>query len=154
MTRPIGVKGVLSPAVGCWIGWLGADGVFWVWSSQLLCNHWSLRERYTDTGHQVVSLRVLRHITSTFELHVYSGQIRTYDICCGIHHAFKMLQEDLPWEIIFDLGVLRINAGDQPIEWNKYLGAVFRKCSMLIFVKIRYETTISSVTCRHLKFHY
>ena len=33
MTRPIGVKGVLSPAVGCWIGWLGADAVFWVWAS-------------------------------------------------------------------------------------------------------------------------
>ena len=31
MTRPIGVKGVLSPAVWCWIGWLGADAVFWVW---------------------------------------------------------------------------------------------------------------------------
>ena len=30
MTRPIVVKGVLSPAVGCWIGWLGADAVFCV----------------------------------------------------------------------------------------------------------------------------
>ena len=28
MKRPIGVIGVLSPAVGCWIGWLGADAVF------------------------------------------------------------------------------------------------------------------------------
>ena len=26
MTRPIGVIGVLSPAVGCWIGWLGGGG--------------------------------------------------------------------------------------------------------------------------------
>ena len=31
MSRPIGVKWVLSPAVGCWIGWLGADAVFWLW---------------------------------------------------------------------------------------------------------------------------
>ena len=31
MTRPAGVIGVLSPAVGCWIGWLGADTVFWIW---------------------------------------------------------------------------------------------------------------------------
>ena len=30
MTRPIWVKGVLSPVVGYWIGWLGADAVFWV----------------------------------------------------------------------------------------------------------------------------
>ena len=31
MTRPTGVMWVLVPAVGCWIGWLGADAVFWVW---------------------------------------------------------------------------------------------------------------------------
>ena len=37
MTRPIGVKGVLSPAVGCWIGWLGADAVFWVWRTISAC---------------------------------------------------------------------------------------------------------------------
>ena len=34
MTRPIGVIGVLSPAVGRWIR-LGADEVFWVW---LVCD--------------------------------------------------------------------------------------------------------------------
>ena len=30
MTRPTGVMWVLVPAVGCWIGWLEADAVFWV----------------------------------------------------------------------------------------------------------------------------
>ena len=65
-----------------------------------------------------------------------------------------MIQEGLPWEIIFHLGLLRLNSGDQPIEWNSSLVAVFRKCSMLIFVKIIYKTTISSVTCTHVKFHY
>ena len=30
MTQPTGVMWVLVPAVGCWIGWLGADAVFWV----------------------------------------------------------------------------------------------------------------------------
>ena len=31
MTRPTGIIGVISPAVGCWIGWLGADAVIWIW---------------------------------------------------------------------------------------------------------------------------
>ena len=31
MTQPTGVMWVPMPAVGCWIGWLGADAVFWVW---------------------------------------------------------------------------------------------------------------------------
>ena len=33
MAQPTGMTGVmwvLVPAVGCWIGWLGADAVFWV----------------------------------------------------------------------------------------------------------------------------
>ena len=30
MTQPTGVMWVPMPAVGCWIGWLGADAVFWV----------------------------------------------------------------------------------------------------------------------------
>ena len=41
-----------------------------------------------------------------------------------------------------------------PIEWDKSLTAVFWKCPLLIFVKIRYATAIPSVTCRDLKFHY
>ena len=41
--------------------------------TQLLHNHWSLRERYTDTGHRFVSLSVLKHNLLTFEFHVYSG---------------------------------------------------------------------------------
>ena len=43
---------------------------------------------------------------------------------------------------------------NQPMKWNKSVVAVFRKCPMLIFVKIRYETTIISVTCRRLTFHF
>ena len=36
--------------------------------TQLLHNHWSLRETYLDTGHRLVSLSVLRHnfLTSNF----------------------------------------------------------------------------------------
>ena len=41
--------------------------------SHLLRNHWSLRERYTDTGHQVVSQIALRQNILIFELHVYAG---------------------------------------------------------------------------------
>ena len=40
------------------------------------------------------------------------------------------MQEDLPWQIIFHLGLLRFNLGEQTIEWNKSLVAVFRKCSV------------------------
>ena len=42
MTRPTGVIGVLSTAVGCWIGWLGADSVFCLWLLGLV----------VDLGHQ------------------------------------------------------------------------------------------------------
>ena len=36
MTRPTRVKGVPSPTVGCWIGWLGADAVFWIWLEHVI----------------------------------------------------------------------------------------------------------------------
>ena len=39
----------------------------------------------------------------------------------------------------FRFGGLRCNHGDQLIGWNKSLVAVFKKCSRLIFVKIRFE---------------
>ena len=64
------------------------------------------------------------------------------------------MQEYLTWKIIFHYGLLRFNPGDQPIESHKSRVAVLRKWSVMIFVKIRYETPISSVTCRHWKFHY
>ena len=56
MTRPIGVIGVRSPAMGCWIGLLGADGVFWVWWIQLECRSPLRRCQW----HHVTSWRVTR----------------------------------------------------------------------------------------------
>ena len=104
--------------------------------------------------HWIVSLIVLRHATLTFELHVYSGLNTNLWYMLWHTTRIRMIQEALPREIIFHLGLLRFNLGDQRIEWNKSLVAVFRKYSMLIFVNIRYETTIPSVTCVHSKFHY
>ena len=40
MTRPTGVMWVLAPAVLAWIGWLGADTVFWAWVGCRLCERW------------------------------------------------------------------------------------------------------------------
>ena len=117
------------------------------------------RVRYIDTDHRTVSLIALRHNILTFEPRVYYGlkrpgkkELMTYVVAYST--AFKMTQEDLLWEVIFHLGLLRFNPGDQQIEWNKSLTTVFRKRPMLIFVKMLYETTIPSATCRHLKFHY
>ena len=105
-------------------------------------------------SHQVVSLIANRHNIWTFELHVYSGlNTNLWHVVADITHL-KWCRKIFPCEIIFHLGLLRFNSGDQPIEWHKSLLAVFGKCSMLIFVKTRYETTIFSVICRHLKFHY
>ena len=47
MTRPIGVIGVRSPAMGSWIGWLGADVVFWVWDG-LRMGHLSIESYLCD----------------------------------------------------------------------------------------------------------
>ena len=45
--------------------------------------------------------------------------------------------------------IIEIQSGDQPIELKKTLVVVFKKCSMLTFVKIRYETAISSAKFRN-----
>ena len=44
MTRPTGVIWVVSPAMGCWIGWLGADAVIWIckrWKT-----HWPIKKKW------------------------------------------------------------------------------------------------------------
>ena len=56
MTRPTGVIWVVSPAMGCWIGWLGADAVIWIckrWKT-----HWPIKKKMTS-GIQDMSVWIL-----------------------------------------------------------------------------------------------
>ena len=106
-----------------------------VWRCPSYCiitDHWE--REYTYTGHWVVSLTVPRHNMLNLELHVYSRLNAILWYMLYSMHC-KMMQEYLPWGIIFHLRLLRFSAGDQPTEWNKSIVAVLRKCSMLIFVK-------------------
>ena len=44
MTTPTGVIWVVSPAMGCWIGWLGADAMIWIckrWKT-----HWPIKKKW------------------------------------------------------------------------------------------------------------
>ena len=70
------------------------------------------------------------------------------------HHLVGVMIVSVLFPCYLPLVLLRVNPEDKSIEWNKSLVALFRKCSMLTFVEIRYETTIPSVTCRHVEFHY
>ena len=70
-----------------------------------------------------------------------------------MHHAFK---NDAGRIAVGDRTPFRI-IGIQSLGWTHWakqitFGCVW-KCSMLIFVKIRYETTTPSVICRNLTFH-
>ena len=76
--------------------------------------------------------------------------MQPYRTCCGIQSTCKnvtggYLPRDhfLPW----------VNK-DHCNERNISLAVVLRKYSMLMLFKTLYITTIYSVTCRHIQFHY
>ena len=126
-------------APGCWVitpALQNQYGVAPVTAPSLITE----REEHRHWPSSRFTNRVLNIILQLWNF-TCTDQIRTFDICCGIHYAIKLMQEDLSCEIIFHLGLLRFNPGNQPIKWNKALVAVFRKCSVMVFFKIRYETT-------------
>ena len=62
MTRPTGVIWVVSPAMGCWIGWLGADTVIWIYKRWK--THWPIKKKN--------DFRNSRYVSVNF------GQLRTH----------------------------------------------------------------------------
>ena len=109
----------------------------------------SLRHGNTEM-HQLVSLNELQTHILNIELHIY----------CGLNTKLLHVQNTALWHMLlllyksflsddFSTKLLRITT-----EWNNPLLVVFMKYRMLIFLKMRYETTNDGVIRRSPKFHY
>ena len=88
MTQPTGVMWMPMPAVGCWIGWLGADAVFRVWVKS---NHMNWPRSQIDSAQAT--------ILNPFHNMEYKiiKKIRQYTTWISGHSKHKSHSQSVQW---------------------------------------------------------
>ena len=94
MTRPTGVIGVISLAMWCWIGWLGADAVVWIYGVLQDCSIYSalameipslgLRQWFVYTTYRMGGFSFL---LGFYAVDIHMIYVYLYNICISVYYT-------------------------------------------------------------------